>query len=198
MGLTVILDCGHGSTINGVYQTAGKRSPEWANGVLYEGVFNRWVVNRLIEKLDRAKIPYYHVSPELLDTPLSNRVQRVNNIAKLNKNTYLLSIHANAGGGQGIEGFTTLGSTKSDALAESFLLNLEKELPTQKMRFDTSDGDKDKESDFYVLKNSIVPALLIESGFMDNELDYKNLWSEDYLVKLVNSLFKSIKQIYEK
>ncbi|MBK8079429.1 MAG: hypothetical protein IPK25_03525 [Saprospiraceae bacterium] len=57
MGRTVILDNGHGGVINGIYQTSGKRSPNWNQGILYEGMFNRWVVNRVIEALDRKKNP---------------------------------------------------------------------------------------------------------------------------------------------
>ena len=40
-----ILDNGHGGIINGVYQTAGKRSPIWADGTqLFEGEFNRAIM----------------------------------------------------------------------------------------------------------------------------------------------------------
>ncbi|MBK8888090.1 MAG: hypothetical protein IPN46_16750 [Saprospiraceae bacterium] len=60
MGRTVILDNGHGGVINGKYQTTGKRSPNWDKGVLFEGMFNRWVVNRIIEKQieENTILPY--------------------------------------------------------------------------------------------------------------------------------------------
>lgn len=198
MGKTVILDNGHGGVINGIYQTAGKRSPKWHRGVLFEGMFNRWVVNRLIEKLDRANIPYYHISPELLDVSLQTRVNRANKIYSENQNVWILSIHANAGGGQGVEGFTTVGYTNSDIVGEIVLENLEKDLVGQKMRFDRSDGDRDKEKNFFILRKPIASAFLLECGFMDNEADYNNLWDEEYLNTLVDSLFKSIEQIYNK
>lgn len=196
MSKTVILDNGHGGVINNVYQTAGKRSPKWSKGVLFEGMFNRWVVNRIIEQLDRKQIPYYHICPEIKDTTLEARKNRANKIYAANKNTYILSIHANAGGGKGIEGFTTIGSTKADTIGEVFLKNLESDLVGQKMRFDYSDGDKDKESNFYILRKPIAPAFLLECGFMDHETDYNNLWDEEYLMTLVNSLLKSIEVIY--
>ncbi len=45
-----IFDNGHGGIIDGVYQTAGKRSPLWPDGeILYEGEFNRGIVNRLMK-----------------------------------------------------------------------------------------------------------------------------------------------------
>ena len=118
--LIPIFDNGHAGMIAGVYLTAGKRSPDLGKGILYEGAFNRWVVNRLIEKCDRYKIPYYHACPELSDIPLEKRVQRANEFYLENKNTYLLSIHANAGGGKGVEGFTSPGQTSSDKVCEVF------------------------------------------------------------------------------
>ena len=48
MNLIPIIDTGHGAMINGKYQTPGKRSPKWSKGVLYEGMFNKWVGNRII------------------------------------------------------------------------------------------------------------------------------------------------------
>lgn len=196
MSYKVILDNGHGGVIAGKYQTPGKRSPKWSSGVLYEGMFNRWVVNRIIEKLDRKNIPYYHISPELSDISLSTRVNRANKIFKEDPKTYILSIHANAGGGKGIEGFTSLGNTFSDYLSEKFLSNLEKDIFTQKMRFDYSDGDKDKEKNFYILSKTYCPAFLLEAGFMDNQKDYFNLWSEEYLEKLVCSCVCTIEELY--
>lgn len=191
-----ILDCGHGGVINGIYQTNGKRSPNWDKGVLYEGMFNRWVVNRIIERLDRLKVPYYHISPELEDTPLEVRTKRVNKIMRSDKDTYLLSIHANAGLGLGIEGFTTIGTTGSDKVAELFLTNLQEDLETD-FRFDMSDGDKDKELDFWVLRKSIGKAFLLECGFMDNKKDYYRLWDETYISKLVDSCVRTIKELYK-
>lgn len=197
MGKVVVLDAGHGGVINGVYQTAGKRSPKYSKGVLYEGVFNRWVVNRVKEELDRLKIPYFYVSPEDTDINLNTRVNRINKIYRKHKNTYVLSIHANAGGGKGVEGFTTEGITSSDEIGEIILSNLEKDLKGQRMRFDNSDGDKDKEVNYYILRKPIMSAFLLECGFMDNRTDYNNLWDRDYIDTLVKSLVKSIKYIYE-
>lgn len=194
--LIPIFDNGHGGMIGGNYQTPGKRSPNWECGVLYEGMFNRWVVNRLIEKMDRAGLKYYHVSPELDDVGLAERVNRANDIHRINPKTYLLSVHANAGGGVGIEGFTSIGDTGSDPICDAFLKRFSEDFENvQKMRFDLSDGDRDKEANFYVLRKTICPALLLELGFMDNLEDYHNLWSEQYLNALVNSMYYTIKTL---
>jgi N-acetylmuramoyl-L-alanine amidase len=197
MNRTVILDAGHGGVINGVYQTAGKRSPDWELGVLYEGVFNRWIVNEIAKNLEYEKIPYYILVPESEDISLQERVNRVQKIYKTNKNVWLLSIHANAGGGTGIEAYTTVGKTKSDEFADVILKNVEKDLSEMKMRFDTTDGDLDKESNFYILKNVSCPAVLYEAGFMDNTNDYKLLWDRCFHQRLADSLTKSIKKVNE-
>ena len=45
------------------------------------------------------------------------------------------------------------------------------------IRTDTSDGDRDMESNFYVLKHTSCPAVLTENFFQDNksDVDYKDL-----------------------
>lgn len=196
MGKVVVLDFGHGGVINGEYQTSGKRSPKWSKGILFEGMFNRWVGYRVIEQLDRKEIPYYCISPEHTDTSLQTRSDRANKIYQDNPNTWLFSLHANAGGGKGIEGFTTVGITSSDILGETVLKNLETD-GVNVLRTDMSDGDRDKESNFWMLRKPFMPAFLLECGFMDQQADYNNLWSQEYLEKLVNSIVRSIEEIYK-
>lgn len=189
----VLLDNGHGGMILGKYQTQGKRSPSYSRGVLYEGMFNRWVVNRIKEKLDRLNIPYGTLCPEDRDVDLKTRVNRANSFYNMNGSSWVLSIHANAGGGSGgVEGFTTKGVTRSDYISEVMLRNLQEDLVGQRMRFDLSDGDADKESNYYILRKSKCPAFLLECGFMDVKADYNNLWDEKYLSNLVDSIVRSI------
>lgn len=196
MSKIVILDNGHGGMIGGVYQTAGKRSPNWENGVLYEGVFNRWIVNKIAKRLDIMGIPYYNLVPENSDISLQSRVNRVEAIRKSNPNVWLLSIHSNAGGGSGIECFSTKGKTNSDNYADFILTKIQNKHGELKMRFDLSDGDKDKEADFYIIKRVSIPAILLELLFMDNKEDYKKLWSSNFQNGIADTLAEAIKEIY--
>lgn len=192
-----IFDNGHGGVIDGVYQTPGKRSPNWNHGVLYEGEFNRWIVDELINRCNIYGLDYYHASPELEDVSLKERVRRANALHKSDDQVYFLSIHANAGGGTGIEGFTSKGITKSDEIAEAFLENIENDLECiMKMRFDEGDGDHDKEENFFVLRKTTCPAFLLECGFMDHRDDYEKLWSKEYRTQLCDSIFRTIKELY--
>ena len=57
----------------------------------------------------------------------------------------------------------------------------DKEFPNYKMRKDTRDGDVDKESNFYVLIHTAMPAILSENFFMTNEKECKTLLLSEYL-----------------
>lgn len=192
-----ILDNGHGGLINGIYQTPGKRSPNWELGVLYEGDFNRVIVNGVTSKLSNMCKPYYHVCTELTDVSLAERVRRANKYYKESGNdAYLLSIHANAGGGSGWEIFTSPGQTSSDEVAEQFAVDFKNNFPNHPGRYDNRDGDMDKEENFYLLTKTIGPAALLEIGFMDNKIDYKKLWDNSFREKVINSIVESILKLY--
>ena len=63
------------------------------------------------------------------------------------------------------------------------------------MRKDHTDGDPDKESQFYVLKNTSCPAVLLEFGFMDRLEDAILINSEEGQNRYVNALFRAIERL---
>ncbi len=193
------LDNGHGGLIDGVYQTAGKRSPAWGQGTLFEGVFNREIVNGVVNRLKTMNKPYGLAAPEQQDIPLQQRVIRANKFSHLvqqnyNDQAYLLSVHANAGGGTGWEIFTTIGKTKADIVADYFI-KAYKHLPIRH-RADFSDGDGDKEANFYILKHTSCPAVLIECAFMDNQNDYNLLFDANFKHQLIVLTTNVITELY--
>ncbi len=172
--MIVLLDNGHGGLINLEYQTEGKRSPIWNDSSqLFEGEFNRAIVNGIIQELTRLNIPYVNIAPEYWDVSLETRINRANKYAA--EECFYLSIHANAGGGNGCEFFTSLGDTKSDKIATIFGNTYQDEFPNKTLRTDFSDGDLDKENHFYVLTKTKMPAILTENFFMDNEEECKRI-----------------------
>ena len=191
-----LLDNGHGGVIDGLYQTEGKRSPSWDDGsILYEGEFNRAIVNRLIEMLTAERINYVNIVPELEDISLNERVKRANSYHSQSSCIYV-SIHANAGGGKGYEVYTSPGKTYSDKVATVLYEEFTSEFPDTKMRSDVSDGDVDKEANFYVLKNTKMPAALTENFFMDNEAECRQyLMSHEGRDRIAKAHFAAIKRI---
>lgn len=171
--MIVLLDNGHGGLINGTYQTSGKRK-DWGDGnVIYEGEFNRAIVNGIIQDLTLLKIPYVNIAPEYRDVSLETRVRRANKYAR--QKCFYLSIHSNAGGGVGSEIFTSSGHTKSDRIATIFGQEYQRTFPDRKLRTDFSDGDLDKEGRFYVLTKTKMPAILTENFFMDNREEFNKI-----------------------
>ena len=163
---TVILGAGHGGIISGAYQTPGKRSPVWSGGAqLFEGEFNRAVKARIKEKLFFDGIKYVDINPEEIDISLNERVKRANKI----KDSFFVSIHANAGGGTGSEIFISENAS----------------FKSQKIAFAAEDEYKNifnglkwrgiKRANFTVIKKTIMPAVLFECFFMDNKKECKEI-----------------------
>lgn len=189
----VLLDNGHGK------ETAGKRSPVWSDGSqLFEWEFNRDIVRRIAEKLEADGIPYRVLVPEETDISLTERARRANEYAKeFNGKAYVLSIHANAGGGTGWEVYTSSGQTPSDAIATVFFEEAGREFVPDgwRMRSDYSDGDPDKEANFAILTKTTCPAILTENFFMDTEKDCRFIMSEDGRERIANMHVAAIKRV---
>lgn len=194
---TWLLDNGHGGMVDGKYTTAPNKMYVHPWGPLYEGVFNRNVVNALAVMLSDANIDYNVLVPEDEDVSLKTRVRRANDLYKDDKSCIFVSIHGNAfnGNAHGFEIFTSVGQTRSDDIAEIFAEQVEKEFPNRTMRWDLTDGDKDKEANFYVLKNTNMPAILTENFFFDNEEDALLMNSPEGVERIAKAHFEAIKQI---
>ena len=65
-------------------------------------------------------------------------------------------------------------------------------------RMDVSDGDKDLEADFYVLKNTNCPAVLVECMFQDNKSDVEFLLSDVGKHSIERTLLEGILDYIEK
>lgn len=171
----VIIDAGHG------IDTPGKRSPIWSDKTqLFEYKFNREIVDKIVEFVGKANISYISIINTDKDTSLQDRCSTINNFYDAYKDkyfVYLISVHGNAADNiptaNGIEVWTTKGVTKSDKIADVFFNKLK--TIGWKMRNDISDGDNDKEENFYILKNSNCPAVLTENGFYTNEQECKKM-----------------------
>lgn len=194
--MRVILDNGHGDN------TAGKRSPkgmltEPERVAFFEYEFNRDIVHRIAQILDEEKIRYDILVPEDHDVSLRSRVDRANDIYNMHKDAFLISVHANAGGGTGWEVFTSVGQTKSDEIATVFCEVAAKSFPEFRMRFDNVDGDPDKESQFYILRNTRCPAILTENFFMDHKKDLGLLITDEFRQRIAEMHVVAIKEYSE-
>ena len=102
------------------------------------------------------------------------------NISRRSGADLFLSLHANAGGGQGFESFIYSGLGNMDPVVK-----MQKALHGQIMEALRGWNIVDrgmKRAAFYVLKHNPRPAVLIESLFLDNVTE-ANLWREPVFVE---------------
>lgn len=163
----ICIDAGHGSN------TAGKRSPD---GSLREYEFNRDVANRIKNILVAHGVEVILTCGDDYDIPLQQRCDIANQL----KADYFVSIHANAFGtdwndARGWEVFVVAKGGRAEELAETIHEYSIAEL-----------GLKDrgvKTANFYVLRNTNMPAILIEHGFYTNKAECALLKDSDFRQK---------------
>lgn len=157
---------------------------------------------------------------------LSYRVGFVNNLCKKygKANVIYLSVHVDAAGSGskwmdagGWSVFTTRGNTPSDMLAtclykastvylKDYSIKMEEGKKLGKygqkqkaFRVDYSDGDPDKEANYFVLKNTQCAAVLTENLFQDNKEDVLYLtsdWGKKAIINLhVEGIINYLKSI---
>lgn len=203
-GYVWILDNGHGGIIDGVYQTAGKRSPKWEDGTqLFEGEFNRAVVKRIVAMCEEENIECINLVDTEKDMSLRWRTDKANDIYRERqqsdgKKCIYVSVHANGFNKESAHGwsvYTTVGETKSDKIAQVLHEKAKAEFPDHKMRVDTRDGDADKESNFWVLRKVVMPSILSENFFMTNREESKLLLSEEGRDRIAKIHFEMIKEV---
>ena len=159
----ICIDAGHGIS------TPGKRSPD---GSLLEYEFNKDVAMRLKNILEKYNIEIVLTCYDDVDVPLKSRCQ----IANQNKCDYFVSIHANAHkeywtDASGWEIHIISKGGKAENLAKS-IHKFSKEL-----------GLKDRGiivSNFQVLRDTNMPAVLIEHGFYTNKEECEKLKTDEF------------------
>ena len=94
------------------------------------------------------------------------------NLANGMKPDAFVSIHVNSAENKearGYEVWTSKGQTSADSLATEIFWALQTSMPQEHGRSDYDDGDVDKEKNFYVLRHTEAPAVLIELDFISND-----------------------------
>lgn len=209
--MKILIDNGHGAD----NLTCGKYSPivdgmsiEHDQTVyehrFREGNFNRLVAAELVTQLRDLGYDAERIVTEDKDVSLMERVERVNSwCRRLGKdNVLFVSVHANAAGycekWMNARGFTVWvakhASTKSRKLAQNFTATA---TAAGLMGNRCVPKEHYWQEDFYVIKNTLCPAVLTENMFYDNRDDISLIATtegRERIVKLhVNSLLKYLK-----
>jgi len=119
---------------------------------------------------------------------LSERVKFVNE----SRADAYCSIHFNSARPKRIphshEVYTSRGDTEADEIATQWVLEYEKLVPDSLRREDQSDGDPDKEINLKVLRETKIPAILVEPDFIHTEHGGKRISQQWYLEKVARSI----------
>lgn len=214
--LHLMLDNGHG------LNTAGKCSPTWPNGKkLVEAELARDIVKRLfLSKDEFIGVELHNIVPETSDIELPERSNRINKLCNTYgyENCFVISIHANGGGGTGwevlarssdmaakypkraaffsTEKYKSMSSLSYDA-AELAGSIAKKELPEFKLR-QMYANKLYKEQNVHILREIECAGILTENLFMDTWRDCEFLLSEKGRVAITDLHKKIIIKVKDK
>lgn len=166
--LVVCIDPGHGLT------TGGKRSPD---GSLREYEFNRDVAYRLKALLEAQGVTCIMTvaKDDQTDPSLADRVAIANNAGNVD---LFVSIHANAfGDGWNSANGWEVYTYQTGGIAEMAAKAVEQ------ATINSGAGLKNrgcKTANFYVIKHTTMPAILIEHGFYTNQAECEKLKSSSF------------------
>lgn len=182
MAYLIAVDSGHGM------ETPGKRTPTipeaWfgkkKGEVIHEKEFNKPAAEYLIAALKRCGFDTINVSPGTDDIPLKDRYTAANNA----KADAFISKHYNAstgkwGGANGIETIISQYATsKTQKLAD--LVQVELVQTHARANRGVKTDIKQSRINIAVLLNANMPAILTESGFMDNLIEAKTMLDPEF------------------
>lgn len=197
--LVVVLDPGHRR------DTPGKRSHDFL-----EWEFNDEVVEKTRNLLKsngyNTEITFQGVIHPFEETTLDGRTANLkyrcecNNYLKTKDNHVIfISVHANAHSNTSVRGYeiyTAYGEddVNSELLADCMLNKAKEILGVGK----TTPNRGSKDADFYVLKNTITPAVLIEHDFFTNKEAREELKTENYKNKAAKAILEGVELYIKK
>ncbi len=181
---TVILDPGHGGS---------------DEGAKIRALFEKKLTLRtaLIVKKELEKMGYHVVLTRWRDiyTPLPKRVD----IANQRKPSIFVSIHFNsskAAAAKGIEIFYYQSKQKDQRSTSS--KNLASAILDQLVMQTAASSRGVKQGNFHVIRETEMPAVLVEGGFLTNAEERKLITTNGYLEKLAKGIAKGIDKYVSK
>ena len=184
----LVIDAGHGGNDSGT-----------RNNNVNEKDLTLDIVQKVLwffeNDFDKSRIKVYVTRLNDRTVSLSKRVEIANDVGDL-----FISVHINScpnnPDANGTEVFyckqnnsKSKNNFSSSDLASILLSNLIEEL--------NSTNRNVKSSDFYVIKNTKIPAALCEIGFITNQNEFDKLCDENYRLQAARAIYNSVKYLLE-
>lgn len=204
MSFKVGLDDGHGTKTAGKRTVALKEDIKF-NGktrkkgsIIHENEFNEAIMKKVEPHLKRCGISYMETAPTDDDTSLNTRAKRANDA----NCDVLVSIHANAlegtkwqTGAYGLVVIKTKGcQSKTDKLAKIMYKHLkEVDFPSNgETKYGVRTDTGISGFTLAILRQTKMPAVLVELGFMDNWNDVKKMCTEKFQNECAEAIAKAV------
>ena len=198
--LTIVLDPGHNyGGDDGAYATH--------NGIRYiERDLNMQVALKLKSCLEAEGynvLMTRDVGDRFNDAVKDSLKKRVE-LANSKDTDLFISIHHDSSSSSTASGFTAFYSTvKGNSLRyDKKLSDISKKIATNIVNKVSSDlGYKNRgarDNDFYVIKNTLTPAILLECGFISNATEAKKIANNDNQLKLAEKITSQINVLFNK
>ena len=168
----ICLDAGHGGIDAGA-----------VNGNYYEKEAALMIACKLGRVLALSGVEVIYTRKNDSTVELEERTA----FANKNAADYFISIHLNAAANKqanGIETFTYSEGSTAYKLAAA----VQKELISKTGAADR----KVKTANFYVLRKTAMPAILVETGFISNDVEAKALFTDGYQTIIANAIAKAV------
>lgn len=175
----IVLDPGHGGTDSGAVGVKG----------LLEKDINLAIALKTAEFLRQVAIDVRLTRTTDTTLSLAQRSSYANHIGA----DYFLAIHINAGGGSGFESYTY--SKVTDDITVNNNSVIHQKVASYFSSFGLSNRGE-KKADFYVLRDTWMPASLIECGFIDDLKDAELLENNSFLNGLSLALAQGVAQMF--
>lgn len=171
--MKIMLDAGHGPN------TSGKRTPD---GKMKEFEFNEAVAQFVKKELTAFGVIVMNSHDRERDVPLKERTTLANKMGV----DALISIHANAFGttwnnASGIETFTYTKPSDQSIILATLIQNSLCSITGRSSR-------GVKKADFAVVRDTRMPAVLVECGFMTNKYEAILLQSTEYRMRCAKAI----------
>lgn len=193
----VIIDAGHGGLRDGYYTTCPNKMHTFPDSfTIYEGVINRAIARRVWLQLVDREIDFSLIYDEVDDDPLLIRTLRANKIYDRDKRAILVSIHSNAGCGEGNEIFIhPAAGQRTKEIANIFCERYMADFPDRRFRWHEFNKQWYKTANFHMLRETKCPAILVENLFFDNREEAEYLASECGQQDIADCIVRAIMEI---
>ncbi|MCM3413504.1 N-acetylmuramoyl-L-alanine amidase family protein [Metabacillus litoralis] len=177
--MKVLIDPGHGG-----------KDPGAVNGDLHEADIVLKIAKKVVNKLSQ----YDNVQTKLSrSTDVFLELKERTDIANSWGADVLISIHINSATNKNANGIETLiytnGSNESLVIASS--------VQSQLIREANRNNRGVKKANFHMLRESKMPACLVECGFISNAIESSLMKTDKFLEQCANAIVKGIVEVYK-